>query len=92
MPVLLSLDQPRRDREIASARLVEAGTRHWRKAWLMAYLQCLALMLAGYVLYGLSWGRSGDEAVLISALGFVVAYALPFFRLIAFFLRHADQF
>lgn len=41
---------------------------------------------------GTSWGLPGAEGVLISALGFVVAYALPFFRLIALFLRHADQF
>ncbi len=92
MPALLRLDQARSNRESVKARHIEAGVRHWRRAWIAAYLQCLGLMVIGYGLYGMSWGRSGDDAILLSALGFVVAYALPFFRLIAFFLRHADQF
>lgn len=92
MPALLSLPQTRRDREATNGRLIEAGTRVWRRTWHVAYLQCLALLVIGYVLYGVSWGLPGEKGVLVSALGFVVAYALPFFRLIAFFLRHADQF
>ena len=92
MPALLSLDQLRRNRESAKARLIEEGVRRWRRTWIAAYLQCLGLMVIGYLLYGMSWSRSGDDAILLSALGFVVAYALPFFRLIGFFLRHADQF
>lgn len=92
MPALLTLDPVRIDRERLAADLVEAGTRHWRRAWVSAYLQCVAFTVAGLALYGLSWGLHGDPAVVVSALAFVVAYALPFFRLIAFYLRHADQF
>jgi hypothetical protein len=92
MPALLTLHQVRRDRESANAHLVEEGVRSWRRAWRGVYLQCVALMVIGYVLYGISWGLLGNQAILLSALGFVVAYGLPFFRLIAFFLRHADQF
>lgn len=92
MAALLSLDDTRRNRELANADLAALGERSWRRAWLGAYLQCLGLVLAGYFLFGLSWAYHGDAATLISSVAFLVAYALPFFRLVAFFLRHADQF
>ena len=92
MPALLTLHPARRDRESANACLIEEGVRLWRRAWRGVYLQCVGLMVIGYLLYGFSWSLPGDQAILWSALGFVIAYALPFFRLIAFLLRHADQF
>jgi hypothetical protein len=92
MGQLLSLDPVRQAAESGRAGRVEAERRAWRRSWFAVYAQCAALCGAGTLLYALSWRFTGDGAKVLSALGQVVAYALPFFRLVVFFVKNADQF
>jgi hypothetical protein len=93
MPPLLVLDPARRAREKARASEVEALEREWRRAWHRVFAECLGLFLLGYILYGLAFGKYAvGRAALIAAVAMVVGYAGPFFRLVTFFVRHADQF
>jgi hypothetical protein len=50
------------------------------------------LAVLGYAGYGASFTLRGNEARVIAAASFVVAYVLPAFRLLVFFLRHAEEF
>lgn len=92
MPPLLRLDPARAAKELARARESEKQQRAWRRSWLRVYLECAALSLVGTLIYGSSWGATGEQGTLFSALGQVVAYALPFFRLVVFFVKNSDQF
>jgi len=92
MPPLLVLGPARCEKELAHAREAEGMERSWRRAWHAVFAQCIALALLGYAAYGMSWGLSGDRATIWAAGGLVVGYVLPLARLLAFFLRHADQF
>jgi len=92
MPRLLSLGPLRRQKELVHACEAEAMEQEWRRAWRRVFAQCIGLALAGYLAYGLSWGLNGDGAMVLAAASLVVGYVLPLFRLLAFFLRHADQF
>ena len=67
--------------------------REWRRTWRGVFAQCVALAVIGYSIYGVSFAvRSGEQSDLIVAVSFLIAYALPFFRLVHFFVKHADQF
>lgn len=93
MATLLTLDPARVAREVRHAAAAKAAADRWRLAWLRVYGQCLLLFLVGYLLYGMSWGiADGQTALLVAALSQFVAYAVPLFRLLAFYLKHADQF
>ncbi len=93
MPPLLVLDPARRAKEQARASEVEALERGWRRAWHRVFAECLGLFLLGYAIYGVAFGEHPvGQAALIAAAAMVVGYVGPFFRLVAFFLRHADQF
>ncbi|HEV8600031.1 MAG TPA: hypothetical protein VGQ69_11770 [Gemmatimonadales bacterium] len=92
MSALVTLTASRQAKESAHANEAELLERHWRRAWIHVFAQCLGLALLGYLSYGISWGLTGSGAVLLAATGFLVGYVLPFFRLLAFFLRNADQF
>jgi len=92
MPPLLVLGPARCDKELAHARAAEAMERTWARAWHAVFAQCIGLALLGYVVYGISWGSSGDRATLLATGGFLVGYVVPLLRLLVFFLRHADQF
>lgn len=49
--------------------------------------------MLGYAIYGVSFTTpSGETTDLLVATGFCVSYALPFFRLIFFYVKHSDQF
>jgi hypothetical protein len=92
MPPLLELGPARRRQESAHASEAESLEQAWRRTWRMVFAQCFALALLGYTAYGLSWGLSGDGAAVLAAGSLLVGYVLPLCRLLAFFLRHADQF
>jgi hypothetical protein len=67
--------------------------QQWRRTWRRVFAQCVILALAGYSLYGVSWTlRSGTQSELVVAVSFAIAYVLPFFRLVFFFVKHSDQF
>jgi hypothetical protein len=91
--VLVRISHAQQEVEVRHAHEVEAMRREWRRTWLRVFLQCVVLAIAGYLLYGVSWAlRSGTQSELIVAISFVIAYVLPFFRLVFFFVKHADQF
>jgi type VI protein secretion system component VasF len=91
--LLVRISRAQQEVEARRAHEVEAMRREWRRTWLQVFLQCVVLAVAGYLLYGVSWAlRSGIQSELIAAISFVIAYALPFFRLVFFFVKHADQF
>jgi hypothetical protein len=92
MPPLLQVGPLRASREAARAAEADEAQIVWRRAWGRVYLQCVGLALLGYAGYGLSFGLTGDRAVLLASASFLVAYVLPLGRLLTFFLRHADQF
>jgi hypothetical protein len=92
MPPLLELGPARRRQESAHASEAESLEKAWRRSWRMVFGQCIALALLGYTAFGLSWGLRGDGAAVLAAGSLVVGYVLPLCRLLAFFLRHADQF
>lgn len=83
----------RQVRESARADRAETAMRVWRRAWHRIYLECLLYCCAGYVLYGVSFHlTSGNRAAVLVAMSFVVAYVVPLFRLMVFYLRHSDDF
>jgi hypothetical protein len=92
MAHLLTVDPARAEQELTRAREAEALQRIWRRRWLRVYAECIGFAAGGTLLYAASWGLPGDAGVLLSATGQVVAYGFPFFRLIFFFVRNADQF
>ncbi|NOT09818.1 MAG: hypothetical protein HOP28_16620 [Gemmatimonadales bacterium] len=93
MATLLTLDPVRVAREVRHAAAAFAAADRWRLAWLRVYAQCLLCFLAGYVMYGMSWGASDPTTVsILVSLSQFVAYAVPLFRLLSFYLKHADQF
>lgn len=92
MPQLLSVDPARQAIELGHAAIAEAAEADWRRSWRRVYAQCIGLMLLGYACFGASWALTGRSGGLLAAGSLVIAYVLPFFRLLIFFVRHADQF
>lgn len=90
---LLILSAHRRAREAAHAAELEAALRAWRRTWGRVYAECILLFLAGYALYGLSWGvGNATGAVFLRAGAFFVSYAMPLLRLARLLIRHGEQF
>ena len=92
MPALLTISAARRAQESRRADLAELSQRQWRRSWRRVFAQCLGLALLGYLVYGVSFGLTGGSSRLFAAAAFVLGYVVPLFRLLAFFLHHADQF
>jgi hypothetical protein len=90
---LLFLDPLRRARECAPAAVGVPTARAWRRSWRRVYVECILYFCAGYVLYGASFNMpNGDRAAVLVGLSFVVYYVVPLFRLLLFYLSHADDF
>ncbi len=90
---MVVLSEARKAVESRRAAEVEATVREWRRTWRRVFAQCVGLALGGTVLYGVSFGlTSGTDAELVAAAAFLVGYVIPFFRLVFFFVKHADQF
>lgn len=90
---LVTISPAQQSVELRRSQLAETMRREWRRTWQGVYAQCIVLVLIGYSTYGLSLAvRSGEQSGLIVAVSFVIAYVLPFFRLVHFFVKHSDQF
>lgn len=93
MPPLLQVDPARQALEVRRATLAEESEATWRRAWLAVYAQCMGCFVLGYILYGVAWGMTGRaQAGVVLTASMLVSYLLPLWRLLAFFLRHGDQF
>jgi len=93
MPPLVVVDPVRQAAERRRTQLAETTWAEWRRSWRRAYAQCIALFALGAVLFAASWGltdRGQIGAVLAGSV--LVSYVLPLARLLAFFLRHSEQF
>jgi len=90
---LLTIEPYRQTKELQRAREVEEQARSWRRTWRRVFAECVALAMLGYAIYGASFAtQSGEVSDLIVAISFCVSYALPFFRLVFFYVKHSDQF
>ena len=90
---LVTISAAQQSLELRRSQSAEAMRREWRRTWRGVFAQCVALAVIGYSIYGVSFAvRSGEQSDLIVAVSFLIAYALPFFRLVHFFVKHADQF
>jgi hypothetical protein len=90
---LLELDpgrvavESRRAAEQEEARL---GYERQRKR---VFWQCVALSLTGVPVYVLSWQFTEPLKIdLAIAGGFFLSYALPFFRWLAYHVKHSEEF
>lgn len=93
MSPLVVVDPFRQAAERRRAQLADTARSQWRRSWRRVYAQCIALFVLGAGLYGASWGLT-DRGQVGAALAasVVVSYVLPLARLLAFFLRHSEQF
>ena len=90
---LVTISTARQSVELRRSQVAETMRREWRRIWRRVFAQCVVLSVIGYSIYGVSFAvRSGEQSDLIVAASFLVAYVFPFFRLVHFFVTHADQF
>jgi hypothetical protein len=93
MTPLVVVDPSRQAAERRQAELADAAWSQWRRSWRRVYAQCIVLFALGAVLFAASWGLTDRAQVgVVLAGSVIVSYVLPLARLLAFFLRHSEQF
>lgn len=90
---LLELDSGRVDAETRRSREQEEARLGYERQRRRVFWQCVALTLTGVPVYALSW-RFTDPLKIDLAItgGFVLSYALPYFRWLAYHVRNSEEF
>jgi hypothetical protein len=92
-PPLLKLEPDRIATEERRAREREVAEQAFERARHRMLWQCVALSFAGVPCYAWSWHLTEPREVnLFVATGFVVSYALPFFRWLGYHVRTSEEF
>ena len=90
---LLELDPERIAAEARRAREKEEATQAFERTRRRMLWQCVALSFAGVPFYAWSWRITDTRQVnLLVAAGFVISYAIPFFRWLAYHIRTSEEF
>ena len=90
---LLGLDSDRVATEARRAAEKEAAQLAYDRKCRRVFWQCMALTLTGVPVYALSWRFTDPLQIdLAIAGGFVLSYALPFFRWLAYHVRNSEEF
>lgn len=90
---LLGLDPGRVALESRRAAEQEAARLGYDRKRKRLFWQCVALSLSGVPVYALSWRFTDPLQInLAIAGGFVLSYALPFFRWLVYHVRNAEEF
>jgi hypothetical protein len=92
-PPLLKLEPDRIATEERRAREKEVAEQAFERARHRMLWQCVALSFAGVPFYAWSWHLTEPREVnLFVATGFVISYALPFFRWLAYHIKTSEEF
>jgi hypothetical protein len=90
---LLELDPGRVAVESRRAAEQEESRLGYDRQRKRVFWQCVALSLTGVPVYVLSWQFTEPLKIdLAIAGGFFLSYALPFFRWLAYHVKHSEEF
>ena len=90
---LLGLEPGRMAVESRRAAEQEQARLAYERIRKRVFWQCVGLTLSGIPIYALSWRFTDPLQVdLAIAGGFVLSYALPFFRWLAYHVRNSEEF
>jgi len=93
VPRLLDLPPEQQEKEARRAAEQEAAVRETARAHLRVFKQCILLTFLGVPVYAYSWRLSDPHASeLTAALAFLVSYAAPFFRWLAYQVSQSESF